>query len=142
MEELDEQLMKEKKLMNLFKQVAGLIDHLEQYLVHDMEEDEVKALEKKIEKYLGTIKNMLKRDEKFFKKHVKEFIERDRLSKKEVKELPKLSHEAVSDINKLIDAINELLRKPNEGLIDWIGDLVKSIEKLMKEKIDLASKLE
>lgn len=144
METLDERLLKERKLLGLFEQVAKLIDNLEQYFIQK-DGDDVKKTKSDIEMYLGAIRGVLKKDEKFFRKHLREIIARDKISKKQVKSLPRLSHDAVSGIDKLIGEINDLMKLPEENtgekIIDKISKLVENIKKFMQENIALVSKL-
>ncbi len=132
--DLDKETIKDKKIKNLFEQIEALISQLEQYVVHNFETEESLKLKHKIEIGLKTIKNIIRNEEKFYKKELFPYLSKTK-QKKEIKKIKLLNKDKQDIINNLISDINKLITNPDESIINKINSLLKQMEWVLNEEI-------
>ena len=132
--DLDKETIKDKKIKNLFEQIEALISQLEQYVVHNFETEESLKLKHKIETGLKTIKNIIRNEEKFYKKELFPYLSKTK-QKKEIKKIKLLNKDKQKIINNLISDINKLITNPDESIINKINSLLKQMEWVLNEEI-------
>ena len=138
---LNKEKEKEEKLLSLFKSLEKLIDELEHYVVHQMDEEDIEKKKEKVEKYLNFIRGTLEKEEKELKKILPKIVKRGSLKKSEFKEIQKTADEREEKINELIREINQLIKEPSNKLIDKINELVRAIENMMRDDISELEKI-
>ena len=107
---LNKEKEKEEKLLSLFKSLEKLIDELEHYVVHQMDEEDIEKKKEKVEKYLNFIRGTLEKEEKELKKILPKIVKRGSLKKSEFKEIQKTADEREEKINELIREINQIIK--------------------------------
>ncbi len=132
--DLNKETIKDKKIKNLFEQIEALISQLEQYVVHNFETEESLKLKHKIETGLKTIKNIIRNEEKFYKKELFPYLSKTK-QKKEIKKIKLLNKDKQKIINNLISDINKLITNPDESIINKINSLLKQMEWVLNEEI-------